>query len=137
MVRWVVGLRWKVKRVVDGECFGEPVVLNQYLSFFGEVDPAKGVVKTDAGEVGVAGKVLVFKGSRGSTVGSYIIYALRKNNVNPHCMIVKEVEPILIAGCVLAGIPLLVAEDFDEFSSILSSKKLVIHKEGEDYVTVE
>jgi len=130
-------LRWKVKRVVDGECFGEPVVLNQYLSFFGEVDPAKGVVKTDAGEVGVAGKVLVFKGSRGSTVGSYIIYALRKNNVNPHCMIVKEVEPILIAGCVLAGIPLLVAEDFDDFSSILSSKKLVIHKEGEDYVTVE
>ncbi len=130
-------MRWKVKRVVDGECFGEPVVLNQYLSFFGEVDPAKGVVKTDAGEVGVAGKVLVFKGSRGSTVGSYIIYALRKNNVNPHCMIVKEVEPILIAGCVLAGIPLLVAEDFDEFSSILSSKKLVIHKEGEDYVTVE
>uniref|UniRef100_A0A7C2FQH4 DUF126 domain-containing protein n=1 Tax=Thermosphaera aggregans TaxID=54254 RepID=A0A7C2FQH4_9CREN len=132
-----MGLRWKVKRVVDGECFGEPVVLNQYLSFFGEVDPAKGVVKTDAGEVGVAGKVLVFKGSRGSTVGSYIIYALRKNNVNPHCMIVKEVEPILIAGCVLAGIPLLVAEDFDDFSSILSSKKLVIHKEGEDYVTVE
>lgn len=130
-------MRWKVKRVVDGECFGEPVVLNQYLSFFGEVDPAKGVVKTDAGEVGVAGKVLVFKGSRGSTVGSYIIYALRKNNVNPHCMIVKEVEPILIAGCVLAGIPLLVAEDFDDFSSILSSKKLVIHKEGEDYVTVE
>ncbi|MGB9827839.1 MAG: aconitase X swivel domain-containing protein [Thermosphaera sp.] len=132
-----MSLKWRIKRVVDGDCSGEPVVLNQYLSFFGEVDPIRGVVRADVGEVEMAGRVLVFKGSRGSTVGSYIIYALKKNNVHPCCMIVKEVEPILIAGCVLAGIPLFIVEEFEEFSTILSNKKLVTHREGEDYVTVE
>ncbi|MCC5990168.1 MAG: DUF126 domain-containing protein [Thermosphaera sp.] len=132
-----MSLEWRIKRVVDGDCSGNPVLINQYLSFFGEVDPVKGVVRTDTGEVEIAGKVLVFKGSRGSTVGSYVIYALRKNNVNPCCMIVKEVEPILIAGCVLAGIPLFIAEDFEKFSTILSNEKLITHKAGDDHVTIE
>lgn len=130
-------VKFKAKPLVDGDCQGSVVVLNQYLSFFGEVDSSRGVVKTEEGDVEIGGKVLVFKGSRGSTVGSYIIYALKKNGVAPSCMVVKEAEPILIAGCVLADIPLLVVECFEDLVKLLLKGGLIIHRKGEDYAVLE
>jgi predicted aconitase with swiveling domain len=94
-----------VKPVIPGPCTGEVVLISKYLSFFGEVDPERGCTRGEQG-VCFAGKVLVFPGSRGSTVGPYVIYALRKAGVAPICMIVEEVEPMLVAGCVLGEIPL-------------------------------
>ncbi|MCY0868623.1 MAG: DUF126 domain-containing protein [Desulfurococcus sp.] len=128
---------WRVKVVVDGDCEGEPVLVDQYLSFLGEVEPARGVVKTEGEEVSISGKVLVFKGSRGSTVGSYIIYALKRHGKSPACMIVKEVEPILIAGCIIAEIPLLIAVDYEEFKIFLKGKKLLRYKRGSGVIYAE
>jgi len=121
---------WKVKPLIDGDCEGESVLINQYLSFFGEVDPARGVVRVNGGEVSVAGKVLVFKGSRGSTVGSYVIYAMGRAGTAPLCMVVKEAEPILIAGCVLADIPLLVVEDYEGFINALKDHRHLVYRRG-------
>ncbi|MEM4624093.1 MAG: DUF126 domain-containing protein [Thermosphaera sp.] len=132
-----MSIRFKVKPLIDGDCRGRVIVLNQYLSFFGEVDSSRGIVKTDNGEVEISGKVLVFKGSRGSTVGSYVIYALKKNGVAPACMVVREVEPILIAGCVLTEIPLLVAEGFDDLVGLFLKGGVIIHNKGENYAVFE
>lgn len=94
----------EAKAIVPGYCEGAIVAYNGYISFFGEVDPQSGCLVE--GGVCITGKVLAFRGSRGSTVGPYIIYALSKNSKGPRCMVVEEVEPMLVAGCVLAGIPL-------------------------------
>lgn len=102
----------KVKSIMPGYCKGEALVLNRHISFFGEVDPETGCLKENL-ELCMANKVLVFKGSRGSTVGPYIVYALRKNNKHPICIIVEEVEPLLLAGCVLGEIPLYVVESIN------------------------
>ncbi|MEM4528695.1 MAG: DUF126 domain-containing protein [Desulfurococcaceae archaeon] len=110
-----MGKTFKVKEIVPGTCEGPPLVIDQYISFLGEVDPEKGVLKSNKGEISLKGKVLVFRGTRGSTVGPYIIYGLRLSGNNPVCMIVKEIEPILIAGCVLANIPLYIVEEYDHF----------------------
>lgn len=104
----------RLKPIISGDCKGELIVLDQYLSFFGEVDPETGCLRDIAEELCISNKVLVFKGSRGSTVGPYIIYALKKNGKNPLCMIVKDIEPMLVAGCVIAEIPLYVIEDYNE-----------------------
>ncbi|ADV65000.1 aconitase X swivel domain-containing protein [Desulfurococcus mucosus] len=104
--------------------------MDQYLSFLGEVDPVRGVVKTESGEVSIRGRVLVFKGGRGSTVGSYVIYAMRQQGSSPLCMVVKEAEPILIAGCVIAEIPLLVVEDYEGFRDALKTKRRVRYMRG-------
>ncbi|MEM4481665.1 MAG: DUF126 domain-containing protein [Desulfurococcaceae archaeon] len=102
----------KVKTVVPGYCRGEPVLLNRYISFFGEVNPETGCLVGE-NNVCLPGKVLVFKGTRGSTVGPYIIYALKKNSKGPVCMIVEDLEPMLVAGCVLAEIPLYSTESIE------------------------
>ncbi|MET1160581.1 MAG: DUF126 domain-containing protein [Thermoprotei archaeon] len=108
-----IKLEYSVKPLNDGDCGGILVVINDYISFFGEVDPYKGV-HTPSGKH-IADKVLVFRGGRGSTVGSYIIYALRKNNVSPRCFIVEKPDPVVVAGSILADIPLLVIREYNDF----------------------
>lgn len=109
--------------VVNGSCRGRAAVIDDYISFFGEVDPERGVHRVRGKRV--ADRVLVFRGSRGSTVGSYIIYSMKKNGKSPICFIVSRVDPVLVAGAVLAEIPLLVVEDFDSLISTVDDGDLV------------
>lgn len=78
------------------------------LAFFGMIDPGTGVI-TDSnhplkGE-SVAGRILVFPHAKGSTVGSYTIYALARNGKAPAGMVMASCEAIVAAGAVMAGIP--------------------------------
>ena len=54
----------------------------------------------------ICGKVLVFPHGKGSTVGSYIVYALKKNGKAPAAMVNQEAEPIISTGAIIGGIPL-------------------------------
>ena len=53
----------------------------------------------------VKDKILVFPCGKGSTVGSYVIYGLKKNGVAPAAIVNKETETIVATGVILAGIP--------------------------------
>lgn len=112
--------RGNIKPIVPGPCSGEVVLVDGYISFFGEVDPERGCL-IDLENVCFRDKILVFKGTRGSTIAPYVIYALRKNNVAPRCILVADVEPMLIAGCVLAEIPLFTVERYEEFVELVKS----------------
>lgn len=90
------------RQLVPGRALG-PAVVMEALSFYGDVDPSTG--KTSDGR-SVASKIIVAMRPRGSTVGSYIIYALKANGVAPAAIVMSRVDPIIVAGCVLAGIPL-------------------------------
>jgi len=105
--------RGKVKPVITGPCFGEVVLVDSYISFFGEVNPDQGCLVVQENTC-FRDKVFIFRGTRGSTVAPYVIYALRKNNTAPKCILVAELEPMLIAGCVLAEIPLFLIENYKE-----------------------
>ncbi len=51
--------------------------------------------------------VLLIEASRGSTVAPYVIYRLAKRGRAPRAILVwSTAEPMIVAGCVLAGIPL-------------------------------
>jgi predicted aconitase with swiveling domain len=89
--------------LVPGDASGEAVVVRGAISFYGDVDPARGVL---ADGRSIAGRVLVAERSRGSTVGSYVILGLKYNGVAPAAILMGEAEPIVVAGAVLAGIPL-------------------------------
>ena len=54
----------------------------------------------------IAGKVLIFPGGKGSTVGSYVIYQLKKRGLAPVAMINIRSEPIVAVGAIISGIPL-------------------------------
>jgi len=102
-------LRMNGRNVVGGHGSGEAIVSRQPMSFFGGVDPKTGVVIERGHDLegrSVRGKVLVFPRGKGSTVGSYVIYGLRKYGAAPVAIVNVETEPIIIGGCVLARIPL-------------------------------
>jgi len=87
-------------RVVEGS----PLVVEKPISFLGDVDPEKGVIKSIGAEL--RERILVVKGFRGSTVGSYILYAMSKRGVAPRAIVFRELDPVVVAGCVASSIPM-------------------------------
>ena len=106
----------KCHRVASGRASGPALVTGQAISFLGNVNPETGVMVDPAHELFgecIAGKVLIFPGGKGSTVGSYVIYQLKKRGLAPAAMINLLSEPIVAVGAVISGIPLVdrVGED--------------------------
>ena len=99
----------KCHRVASGRASGPALVSGQAISFLGNVNPETGIVVDPAHELfgeSIAGKVLIFPGGKGSTVGSYVIYQLKKRGLAPAAMINLLSEPIVAVGAVISGIPL-------------------------------
>jgi predicted aconitase with swiveling domain len=96
------------RTIYPGQVEGEALVTSMGISFFGGVDPESGVVVEQGHELEgqcVAGKVLAFPAGKGSTVGSYILYRLKKNGVAPAAILNAECETIIAVGCIIAEIP--------------------------------
>jgi len=96
--------------VVHGKAEGEAIVTSQPISFFGGVDPKKGTIIEKGHQLEgkkITGKILIFPQGKGSTVGSYIIYSMKKRETAPAAIINIETEPIIAVGCILANIPLI------------------------------
>jgi predicted aconitase with swiveling domain len=91
-----------------GRAEGTALVTTQPISFYGGIDPATGVVTERGHELqgeSVKGKVLVFPYGKGSTVGSYILYRLRKAEMAPAAIINEECETIVAVGAIISDIP--------------------------------
>jgi len=98
----------KGRIISPGKCKGKAIVSREPIGFYGGVDPKTGIVIEKnhplEGE-SIKNKILVFPCAKGSTVGSYVIYGLKKNNVAPIGIINEETETIVATGVILAGIP--------------------------------
>ena len=96
------------RKIYGGQVTGEALVTSQGISFFGGVDPESGVVVEKGHELegqSISGKILVFPTGKGSTVGSYTLYRLKKINKAPAAIINRECETITAVGCIIAEIP--------------------------------
>jgi len=99
----------KCHRVSGGCAEGPAIVTRERISFLGNVNPETGVVVDPSHELygrSIAGAVLIFPGGKGSTVGSYVIYQLRKRGLAPAAMINLRSEPIVAVGAIISDIPL-------------------------------
>lgn len=100
---------YKGRTISKGKAMGLALVSKDPISFLGGVDPKTGDV-IERGHVlygkNVKGKVLVFPGGKGSTVGSYVMYQLKKNGVAPAAIINVRSEPIVAVGAIISGIPM-------------------------------
>ncbi len=74
----------------------------------------------------IKGKVLVFPGGKGSTVGSYSIYQLKKNNAAPLAMINIRTEPIVAVGAIISDIPLVDNVEENPVSLIKNGDKVLV-----------
>ncbi|MCX8189787.1 MAG: DUF126 domain-containing protein [Candidatus Diapherotrites archaeon] len=98
----------KGRKISSGKAEGECLFSEQPISFFGGIDPDTGII-IEKGHplegVNIAGKILIFPHGKGSTVGSYTIYRLKKNKKAPAAMILKECETIVAIGAIISEIP--------------------------------
>jgi len=91
-----------------GKAEGEALVSSQPIGFLGGVDPDTGIFIEKGHPLegkSVKGKVLVFPTGKGSTVGSYVLYRMKKNGVAPVAIINEECEPIVAVGAIISDIP--------------------------------
>lgn len=99
----------RARSISEGVGTGEILVSHEPISFLSGVDPETGTV-VEAGHplegVSLGGKVLVFPYGKGSTVGSYVMYALQRNGKAPVAIINLDAEPIIAVGAIIAGIPM-------------------------------
>jgi hypothetical protein len=94
--------------IYRGKAEGEALKTFQPISFYGGVDPNTGVVIEKGHElqgISVKGKILVFPQGKGSTVGSYTLYRLKKNGMAPAGMVNRECETIVAVGTIISEIP--------------------------------
>jgi hypothetical protein len=115
------------RKVVGGYAEGEALVSPDPVSFYGGVDPETGVV-TEPGHSNcgqrITGKVFIFPRGKGSTVGSYVIYRMKKLGTAPAAIINVETESIIATGCVVAGVPLVDKLDEDPIKALKTGMRL-------------
>lgn len=103
---WKMELKGRV--IYGGTAEGEALTTTQPISFYGGIDPNTGEVIDKGHELQgktVKDKVLVFPNGKGSTVGSYTLYRMKKNGTAPAAIINKECETIIAVGVIISEIP--------------------------------
>jgi predicted aconitase with swiveling domain len=101
-------MNWQGRTIYPGRACGESLVSTLAISFFGGIDPDTGIVVEKNHPLEgkcIAGKVLIFPTGKGSTVGSYTLYRLKKNGKAPCAIINSQCETITAVGCIIAEIP--------------------------------
>ena len=96
------------RKISTGHASGEALVTSMGISFYGGVDPETGRVVEKGHELeeqSISGRVLVFPTGKGSTVGSYTLYRLKKVGLAPIAIINAEAETITAVGCIISDIP--------------------------------
>ncbi|MCS7136276.1 MAG: DUF126 domain-containing protein [Nitrososphaerota archaeon] len=114
----ILELRGRV--IKGGMAEGEALVSSQPISFYGGVDPETGVIKEKGHELegkSIAGKILIFPYGKGSTVGSYVMYRLKKKGVAPNAIINQRCEPIVAVGAIISNIPTVDCVDTSKFKN--------------------
>lgn len=98
----------KGRKIFPGKARGEALVTKDAVSFFGGVDPDTGKIAEQGHELygqSISGKIFVFPQGKGSTVGSYTMYQLKKNGLAPLAIINRETETVVAVGAIISEIP--------------------------------
>lgn len=97
------------RNIAKGKAQGELIVSSEPISFLGGVNPENGEVIDPNHELkgqSIKDKVLFIPGGKGSTVGSYVIFQMMKNNTAPKAIICLNAEPIIATGAIMSDIPM-------------------------------
>ena len=115
------------RKIYKGIAEGEAIVTKEGISFYGGVDPDTGKIVEVGHELegqSITGKILVFPTGKGSTVGSYTMYRMKKNNTAPAAIINKQIDTIIAVGCIISEIPCV---DQIDTNNIKTGQKLIVN----------
>ncbi|WP_291766349.1 aconitase X swivel domain-containing protein [Caldivirga sp. UBA161] len=92
----------------NGIVSGELIAINSPISFLGDVDGIRGIIKVKGMEISIAGKVFALPYSTGSTVGPYVMYQLAKYGKAPLAILAAKPDTLMLVGSIMANIPLII-----------------------------
>ncbi len=125
----------KARIISSGKVQGTALVSKEPISFFGCVDMETGIVTEKDHQIfgkNIKDKILVFPYGKGSTVGSYALYRLKKNNASPKGIINRECEPIVAVGAIISEIPCVDKVQIEKIDTgdevIIDGEKVIIKK---------
>ena len=124
---WKMEMKGRI--ILKGKAENLALVTSQPISFYGGVDPISSqIIEKDHELKGksVKDKILVFPTGKGSTVGSYTLYRMKKNGTSPSGIINKECETVVAVGAIISDIPCV---DLIDISKIKSGDKVQIENE--------
>jgi predicted aconitase with swiveling domain len=120
-------MKLKGRKIYKGIAEAEAIVTKEGISFYGGVDPDTGKIVEVGHELegqSIIGKVLVFPSGKGSTVGSYTMYRMMKNNTAPAAIVNKQIDTIIAVGCIISEIPCV---DKIDITNIKTGQKLLVN----------
>lgn len=120
-------MKLKGRKIYEGIVSGKAIVTKEGISFYGGIDPDSGKVVEVGHELEgqtITGKILVFPTGKGSTVGSYTMYRMKKNKTAPLAIINKNIDTIVAVGCIISEIPCV---DLIEIDKIKSDDQLIVN----------
>jgi predicted aconitase with swiveling domain len=98
----------KGRIISRGVAEGQALTTTQPISFYGGVDPETSEILEKGHELQgkrIKGKILIFPNGKGSTVGSYTLYRLKKGGVAPAGIINRDCETVVAVGAIISEIP--------------------------------
>jgi predicted aconitase with swiveling domain len=114
------------RKIYKGIAEAEAIVTKDGISFYGGVDPDTGKVVEVGHELegkSITDKVLVFPTGKGSTVGSYTMYRMKKNNTAPAAIVNEKIDTIVAVGCIISEIPCV---DKINIKNIKTGQKIIV-----------
>jgi hypothetical protein len=115
------------RKIYKGIAEADAIVTKDAISFYGGVDPDSGEVVEVGHELEgqtISGKVLVFPTGKGSTVGSYTMYRMKKNNTAPAAIVNEQIDTIIAVGCIISEIPCV---DQINIGNIKTGQKVIVN----------
>ncbi|MFQ6089216.1 MAG: DUF126 domain-containing protein [Candidatus Methanofastidiosia archaeon] len=114
----------KGRKISKGEAQGYVLRIDA-LSFLGGVDLKGKIIDEKNSGFGknIQGKILVFPHGKGSTVGSYVLYGLKRRGFAPKAIVNEESEPIVAVGAIISEIPMV---DKIDISKLKEEDKILV-----------
>lgn len=128
-------VKCKVINEWEGEIRGEVLKSNNKISFLGDVNANDGTIVAKDSDIygeSIAGKVLVFPGGRGSTVGAGVLYGLSRRNLSPKLLVTVDIDQVVVSGAIFGDIPMVSSLPIDIFNEIETGDKLIAKVIGGD-----
>jgi hypothetical protein len=122
--------RIKGRSISKGVAHGKALISRQKISFLGGVDPSSGLIIDKSLDIygkSISGRILVFPGGKGSTVGSYVIYQLKMYGKNPYAMISHRTDTIVAVGAIIAEIPMVDSLEINPIERIKDGEEVFVN----------
>jgi hypothetical protein len=124
--------------ICRGVAEGDIILTREPITFLGGVDPKTGKIVERGHELEgsiIKGKILIFPNGKGSTVGSYVIYQMKKNGTAPLGMVNLKADEMVASGAIISNIPLMDSLKVDPFT-IFKDGDHVLMNADEGYIEV-